>query len=193
MIKGPHKKEPHESRKLSLNDTYTTLIMMLDYPSASDRLLKQLEHRTKLTAIPEEESCEWSPPAKKRVPLLSEFSCCHMLVNRERIVRDLPVLKRSIFLDDLARLHARNMADAQIVRHSVDSTEALQSILKSEMVGEDVKRGISTREMHRRTMDAPLSNPSRRNNLSKHFTEIGVGTAKGEDGKLYLCQLFRAP
>jgi uncharacterized protein YkwD len=167
--------------------------MIVGYPSESNRLLKQLRHRTKLTAIPEEASCEWNlVPAKKQVPLLSAFSCSLVLINRERILRDLPVLSRSIFLDEVARLHAKKTAHNQSITHSAETAEALQSTLKSDMVGENVQRGTSIREMHTRTMDSNLSNPSRRNTLSKYFTEFGVGTAKGADGKLYLCQLFRS-
>jgi uncharacterized protein YkwD len=34
---------------------------------------------------------------------------------------------------------------------------------------------------------------SRDNILSKQFTEFGMGTAMGSDGKLYMVQLFRGP
>ena len=32
---------------------------------------------------------------------------------------------------------------------------------------------------------------SKQNILGKQFTEFGIGTAKGSDGKLYMVQLFR--
>jgi hypothetical protein len=45
--------------------------------------------------------------------------------------------------------------------------------------------------MHRDTMAASRDSAMRKNILSSTFSEMGTGTAIGQDGSVYLVQLFR--
>eukprot|EP00977_Amphora_coffeiformis_P014241 scaffold3946_cov177-Amphora_coffeaeformis.AAC.4 len=115
------------------------------------------------------------------------FSSNHVLVNRERARYQRPPLRRSARLDALARQHAMHMADQQHVMSSVASIPQLQAKLQATLVGENTLRGDSIRSMHAEMMQDPQP---RNNMLAKGFDTFGMGTAKGEDGKLYLVQLF---
>lgn len=128
---------------------------------------------------------------KKKSPLPDTwyYSSNHILVNRERALSGLTQLRRVRMLDDVARFHAQDMAEEQRLFHSVDSADALRRKLKSKFTGENVQRGSSIREMHKNMMNG--GRKSKENILSMKFTEFGMGTAKGEDGRLYMVQCFR--
>jgi hypothetical protein len=57
-------------------------------------------------------------------------------------------------------------------------------------LGENVGVGLSARSVHRAFM---ASAPHRANILSATFTQVGVGTAVGGDGRLYVDEVFRRP
>ena len=68
---------------------------------------------------------------------------------------------------------------------------------KRHRIGENVGRGKTINEIHSMMMMTTNSknknknNVSQRNNiLHRRFVYMGVGTAKGDDGLLYLCQIF---
>ena len=132
-----------------------------------------------------------SPVAKERkLPRRGDgFSSNHVMVNDLRKEHHVPPLVRSRELDDFARSHAETMAKNLSLTHSVEETESLQQILGSEFVGENIQRGDSIKGMHSTTV-------SRRsaqfwNLVSGDFTQFGMATARGADGKLYMCQVFR--
>jgi len=126
---------------------------------------------------------------KTQLPDCWYYSSNHILVNRERVLVGLPELRRVRLLDDLARFHAENLADDEKLYHSVDGLEQLQRKIGGNFVGENVQRGKSIRWMHTAMMAS--GKKSRENILSNKYTEFGMGTAKGSDGKLYMVQLFR--
>lgn len=129
-------------------------------------------------------------PKKQELPDTWYYSSNHILVNRERALNGLPQLRRCRLLDDLARFHALDMAEGSKLFHSVDGLDELKKKLGSATyAGENVQRGKSIRWMHSAMMAS--GKKSRDNILSKKYTEFGMGTAKGEDGKLYMTQLFR--
>lgn len=107
----------------------------------------------------------------------SYFASNHVLINRERMKRGLRPLTRNIAMDELARQSAEAMA----------SSNGLNP-LKTTYVG-NVLRGESIRSIHRSTMQQKQGR-ERSNLLNPYFQDFGVGTAKGEDGMLYMCQLF---
>jgi uncharacterized protein YkwD len=133
---------------------------------------------------------------EQQLPTCGCYSSGHVLVNRERKRHGLAVLCRSRFLDDLARSHAETMAEAKCITHSVSSHEELQLLLQStSLVGENVIRGRSIREMHAVLLRDSIGNTTNSqgaNMLSDKFTEFGMGTAKGGDGRLYMVHLFRS-
>ena len=104
-------------------------------------------------------------------------------------------LIRSKSLDEQAQKHAQFMAQAQHAFPSTANTKALKERLGHERdsdvrVAENVYEGTSIRELHQASMDDP-SQICSRNILAPIFTECGVGTARGEDGRIYMVQLFR--
>mmetsp|Transcript_5162 Transcript_5162/g.15029 ORF Transcript_5162/g.15029 Transcript_5162/m.15029 type:complete len:684 (-) Transcript_5162:386-2437(-) len=107
----------------------------------------------------------------------SYFASNHVLINRERMKRGLRPLTRNIAMDELARKTAEEMA----------KSNGLNS-LQTTYVG-NVLRGESIRSIHRSVM-LEKQGRERANVLNPYFQDFGVGTCKGEDGQLYMCQLF---
>jgi uncharacterized protein YkwD len=115
----------------------------------------------------------------------------HHLVNDARGNHGLAHLQRTVQLDELAQAHANSMAHRQSVFHSVNSVNALRNKLRSIHVGENILRGESILKMHNEIMSQPTSF-LRSNILSHTFDEMGMGTALGKDGQVYLVQVFRS-
>lgn len=107
----------------------------------------------------------------------SYFASNHVLINRERMKRGLRPLTRNIAMDELARKSAESMATSNGLNP-----------LKTTYVG-NVLRGESIRAIHRSIMQQKQGR-ERANLLNPYYQEFGVGTCKGEDGQLYMCQLF---
>jgi uncharacterized protein YkwD len=80
-------------------------------------------------------------------------------------------------MDELARASAQRMADTAGV-----------SSLQTTYVG-NVLRGESIRAVHKATMQNKEGR-ERANLMNPYYQDFGVGTAKGKDGMLYVCQLF---
>jgi uncharacterized protein YkwD len=103
-----------------------------------------------------------------------------VLVNRERAKvcsSGVRPLRRSVTLDETASTFAKQMA-----KSSGLSSQQMHTHLSANMM-----RGPSVRAIHAALMNRDRE---RDNILSADSKEFGVGTAKGEDGQLYLCQLF---
>lgn len=124
----------------------------------------------------------------RKLPGTWYYQCNHIMVNQERIRRTVAPLVRLRELDELARLHAEEMAKEETV-FQVDP-RALTAAFKrpARRLGANVAHGDSIREMHR----AMMATASQKNNiLDRRFTHMGMATARGKDGTLYLCQMFR--
>jgi len=107
----------------------------------------------------------------------SYFASNHVLINRERMKRGLRPLTRNIAMDDLARKSAEAMAASGGL-----------NVLPTTYVG-NVLKGETIRTIHRSTM-LQKQGRERANILNPYFQDFGVGTCKGTDGQLYMCQLF---
>jgi uncharacterized protein YkwD len=154
---------------------------------------KDTKTKTKPPRVSKPKKESLSPEEKKQseLPDCWYYSSCHILINRERAILDLPKLRRIKMLDDMARFHAEDMAENTCVFHSVKTADNLKHKLHSKYAGENIQRGKSIRSMHTGMMEK--GKRSRDNILSKQFTEFGMGTAMGGDGKLYMVQMFRGP
>ncbi|MCA1824709.1 MAG: CAP domain-containing protein [Mycobacteriales bacterium] len=87
----------------------------------------------------------------------------------------------------VARRHSAEMA----ARGSIWHNPRLASEVSGwSMVGENVGMGGDVASIHAAFMN---SAPHRANILDRDFTEIGVGTATGKNGTLYVTQVFRLP
>jgi uncharacterized protein YkwD len=154
-------------------------------PTRKQMLRRQLQRKTRLFVIPEDKSC-----GSLQISELSTSTVSlHGLINQERQARDIPPLIRSTDLDKLAQLHANSMASDQKVTHTVSNVDELKHLLQSDRVGENVQRGASINAMHEMAMTKHKVNRS--NILTSSYDEYGVAVAVGDDGNLYLCQLFR--
>jgi hypothetical protein len=105
------------------------------------------------------------------------FSSNHVLVNRERVERGIPVLRRSIRLDELARDHAQKLAEGGFV-----TTKS--------SIPANTFRGHSISQIHQATMCREGQCTERENILNPDLNEFGMATKKGTDGLLYLVQFF---
>eukprot|EP00522_Entomoneis_paludosa_P008587 CAMPEP_0172441934 /NCGR_PEP_ID=MMETSP1065-20121228/2442_1 /TAXON_ID=265537 /ORGANISM="Amphiprora paludosa, Strain CCMP125" /LENGTH=257 /DNA_ID=CAMNT_0013191563 /DNA_START=154 /DNA_END=924 /DNA_ORIENTATION=+ len=126
-----------------------------------------------------------------------DFENAHALVNRERKLSGnsskCHPLRQSSELDSICQAHAQEMAKHEALLHSAKNLEDLKDKVQSHDAGETLLRGSSVSEMHQRAMseNTRSSRTSRRTILHDKFLEMGVGTAWGADGKLYMVQLFR--
>jgi hypothetical protein len=117
------------------------------------------------------------------------FSSNHILVNIERAKLRTPPLIRRTQLDELAREHAETMAAKDALLHS-DPNFVIQKLGRpSRRLGENVAYGKSIRDIHEMMMNT--SGSDKNNLLDRRFLTMGMGTAIGTNGGLYMCQIFR--
>ena len=125
----------------------------------------------------------------KRLPTVCPgfVSSNHVLVNQERTTMHLPALTRRIELDELAREFAQAMAKSGKLQRC-DPLDLDDGFQLCDTFGVNVACGPSVQEIH----DKMLQNPSERNKMvDRRYSQMGMGTAKGKNGKLYLCQIFK--
>jgi len=123
----------------------------------------------------------------RQLPGTWYYSSNHILVNKERVKRNIPALIRRIELDALARERAEKMAkDGSVVHGNPD--ECQFRIQPCRRFGENVACGTTIRDIH----TAMVKNDADRNNMiDRRYSNMGMGTARGKDGTLYLCQIFK--
>jgi hypothetical protein len=123
----------------------------------------------------------------RQLPSTWYYSSNHVMVNEERTKRVIAPLHRLSDLDTIAREQAESMAALGRLFHS--DPRALCTIFNrpARRMGENVAVGENIREIHKAMMK---TKSDRRNILDRRYTHFGMGTAKGVDGKLYLCQVF---
>jgi hypothetical protein len=90
-------------------------------------------------------------------------------------------------LTSIARRQAARMAAARSLYHN---PRLGSEVSNWRAVGENVGRGGSVSSIHSAFM---ASYEHRANILSGTFTEVGIGTAQGGDGLLYVSEVFRRP
>ena len=125
----------------------------------------------------------------RKLPGTWYYSSNHVLVNQERIKRTMAPLIRMVELDQLARIHAEQIAEEEELRHV--EADALRFALKDiphRRLGENVGCGENIRSIHQDMMG---TRSNRNNIVDRRFTHMGMGTALGKNGELYLCQIFR--
>jgi Cysteine-rich secretory protein family len=123
----------------------------------------------------------------RRLPGTWYYSSGHVLVNKERVKRNIPALTRQIELDSLARDCAKAMASEGRVRHS-HADEIQCKIQPCRRFGENVARGKSVRGIHLQMLN---DDADRNNIIDRRYAFMGMGTARGDDGLVYLCQIFK--
>mmetsp|Transcript_25473 Transcript_25473/g.39100 ORF Transcript_25473/g.39100 Transcript_25473/m.39100 type:complete len:228 (+) Transcript_25473:155-838(+) len=135
-------------------------------------------------------------PARSKPPSMWYFSSNHIQINRERHLNGIAPLIRKSELDAIARAHAVEMANNDKVCHSklsmledeLKKHNLIQASTQQVIVGENVMKGTTIRDIHRNTMDNSVAR--RRNILDESYRYMGMGTAPSDDGTLFMCQLF---
>lgn len=119
------------------------------------------------------------------------------LTNAERKQKDVPALKPNVLLFKVAQAHSENMARQGKMEHNLDGKTPLGRLqaagYKYSRAHENIGAGdpdVPLEDLMKAWMD---SKGHRENILSSACTEIGLGIAKGADGKVYYTQLFGKP
>lgn len=112
-----------------------------------------------------------------------------ILVNNVRCVRNIPSLSRDIELDSIAQEHAKAMAKSGQVQHSDPTALRFKFSGPCRRIGENVAVGSSIKDIHEEMIARHTADKN--NILDRRYTRMGVGTCKGEDGRLFLCQIFK--
>lgn len=117
------------------------------------------------------------------------YASNHVMINSERIKKRIAPLSRMTAMDEAARRQAIIMAEQGALYHSTpaDLREQLGEVAGLR-IGENVAQGSDLRSIHESMMDCTAD---KNNMLDRRFLYMGVGTAKGSDGTLYLCQIFQ--
>ncbi len=113
------------------------------------------------------------------------------MLNAARQSEGLAGLRHNPSLDTAAQIHANAMMEAGRVAHDVGSGGPADRIaglgLTPSMVGENVARATTLVHAHR----ALWASPSHRGNmLHSRFSDAGVGVAVGDDGGVWVCEVF---
>lgn len=107
--------------------------------------------------------------------------------NSARADRGMGTLSIAADLTRVAQRHAEWMAAHRTLAHS---SNLGGSVCCWRAIGENVGMGSSAREI----FDAFMGSASHRSNiLSSRYTQIGVGSARSGDGRLWVDQVFRQP
>jgi hypothetical protein len=111
-------------------------------------------------------------------------------VSRTNSARSSAGLRGYVVKSDLtavARRQAARMASARRIYHNANLGSEVGSW---RALGENVGRGGSVSRIHTAFMNA---SGHRANILSTSYTEVGIGTARGGDGLIYVSEVFRRP
>jgi hypothetical protein len=108
-----------------------------------------------------------------------------------RASESLRPLARDARLDAVAQAHAERMAERATVAHDLGDGDLVVSASRrgvfAQRVGENVARAATLARVHR----ALHASPSHRLNLlDAGATRIGIGLRRGDDGFVYVCQVF---
>jgi hypothetical protein len=120
----------------------------------------------------------------------------HVLVNSERLKRNLMPLMRDGLLDDIALTHAKEMAAKGKLKHShIASTAGKAATEKGttiNLLGENIMKQLTsknpTRQAHRKLL---MKSSALANILDSRFSSFGVGSEVNQKtGTVYICQLY---
>ena len=119
------------------------------------------------------------------------------LTNQERKKKELPPLRSSPRLAELARAHSANMAKQRKMEHTLDGKTPFDRMrdvdYKYLKAAENIAAGDAGAPLSG-IMEAWMESTRHRENiLGAEFTDIGLGTARDKDGKIYITQVFAKP
>jgi uncharacterized protein YkwD len=108
------------------------------------------------------------------------------MVNDTRHQRDVRRLRMRRFLVRAARHHSRQMASTGSLEHS-DDLASVAGDRPWKIIGENIGYGPSMGVLHDAFLDSP---PHRQNELNREYRYVGVGMARGADGRIWVTVLF---
>jgi uncharacterized protein YkwD len=123
-------------------------------------------------------------PATASVAVSEEFVAD---TNRARVNHDRRPYRVSDHLTRVAQDWAEWMARHREVRHNPYLESQVNNWCS---LGENVGRGGTENRIQRAFMDSYYH---RENILSRSFRQVGIGTRRGSDGRLYVAEVFRRP
>jgi uncharacterized protein YkwD len=120
------------------------------------------------------------------------------LTNQERKKKELPPLKLSLRLTQVARAHAANMAKQEKMEHTLDGKTPLDRLRDAGYLfargGENIAAGDADATSPATVMKAWMESKTHRDNiLLPAFTEIGLGMARDREGRIYFAQVLAKP
>jgi uncharacterized protein YkwD len=141
---------------------------------------------------------ELLPPPREESGLSSEEERLLGLINEARVKEAKPPLKPDMTLCRLAREHAANMARQRMPSDVLEGKDTPARVLEA---GYKAQPGslesnqmssptLTAEEMFRSWMESPQIKAQM---LDGHFTETGIGIARGEDRIGYGYQIIAAP
>ena len=138
----------------------------------------------------------FSERAKALPKTTGNFGSHHVLINTERVNRNISPLMRDEKLDNIALVHAKQMAANRLLQHSVIEFTAAQVLSHGNYtyIGENVTKSGSgtrflTRQAHKNLF--AKSEADRSNMLDPRFSSFGIGSeVNPSSGVVYICQLF---
>lgn len=190
----------HTSRTESTS-TSTSTTRSLRSVSSKNLFSDDLDKRTQASPVSQKEhgegvevqsldkSFQTSKNRSRKLPGTWYYSSNHIMINNERVRRDLDPLTRESELDAVARWHAEAMANVDTLHHSDPCQLKMKMMgMPCKVIGENVAKGIAIRSIHNNMLENPCD---MENILDPRYTRFGMATARGSDGNLYLCQIFR--
>jgi len=178
-----------------IDSTKTTPVVREDGPPATPEPTQPGEptQPTQPTPPAEEEPDEEQPddtagPTDQENQLIS-------LINSERRKNDLPPLRVNSELSRVAGIKAQDMVDNNYFSHNSPTYGSPFDMMnefgiKYQYAGENIARNTSVSRAHEALMN---SAGHRRNILSPHFTDIGVGIREAERGYIYVEMFIGVP
>ena len=113
------------------------------------------------------------------------------MVNAARESEGTAPLRRDPRLDRIAEAHARAMLAAGTLAHDAGdgspNDRVVAAGIQASVVGENVAHAADARHAHRTLWRSPSH---RSNLLEPGYDALGVGVARGDDGNLWVCEVF---
>jgi hypothetical protein len=109
------------------------------------------------------------------------------LTNGSRADAGLPAYAYAGDLADVALGQAQREAAAHAISHNPNLAD---EVANWQLVSENVGRGPDADTVHQALMESPSH---RRAILSTDLTELGIGVVQGDDGLIYVSEVFRLP
>jgi uncharacterized protein YkwD len=137
-------------------------------------------------------------PSTARAQMSTVEQTLLQLTNAERAKHKLPPLHANGVLFAVARAHSANMARHQQMSHVLDGKTPFDRLHAAgysfSWAGENIAYGYGAYAQPAAIVQGWMNSPPHRANiLSPHYTQIGLGVAHDQHGRVYYTQDFGRP